>query len=142
MAQTVLALGATTVTASGCVWYLPALADLRAGPDRPVSRRRAAAACVSGWSTGGVIAVLLLLAEAWWIPCAAAAAGMLLTAGLRIGAAVARRTESRESARHWGELGPVRPSPPPDRSRYVVAVLFGTGLVAATVAAVLRVPGG
>ncbi|MEU8972002.1 hypothetical protein AB0D11_22465 [Streptomyces monashensis] len=141
MPQAVLALGATTVTASGRVWYLPALADLRAGVDRPGSRRRAAAACVSGWGTGGVIAVLLLPAEAWWIPCAAAAAGVLLTACLRIGAAAARRTESREAACHWGELGHAHPLPPPDRSRYVVAVLFGAGLVAATVAAILELPG-
>ncbi|OIK03709.1 hypothetical protein [Streptomyces monashensis] len=60
-----------------------------------------------------MIAVLLLLAEAWWIPCPAAVAGVLFTACLRIGAAVTRRTESREAARQWGELGRAHPSPHP-----------------------------
>jgi len=127
------------VTAAGWVWYVPALTDLRAGADRPRSRRRAAAACVSGWSTAAIVAVLLLLAGAWWIPCAAAVAGLLVTAVLRILAVVARRSEVREAARQWRELaGSGRPLPPADRSRYVVAVLVGTGLVAAAVTAAVR----
>lgn len=142
MPQAVLALGTAAVTASGSVWYLPALADLRAGADRTISRRSAAAACVSGWSTAGIVAVLMLLAEAWWIPCVAAVAGGLLSAGLRIHASVQRRAEVREAARQWGELGHGRPPRGTDRSRYVVAVLVGTGLVAATVTAAARVATG
>ncbi|GAA3820121.1 hypothetical protein [Streptomyces chiangmaiensis] len=142
MPQAVLALGVAAVTASGCVWYMPALADLRAGADRPVSRRRAAAACVSGWSTAGTVAVLLLLAEAWWIPRAAAVVGGLVSAGLRIRAAVLRRNEAGETARQWSELGHGRPLPATDRSRYVVAVLIGIGLAAAAVTAVVRVAAG
>ena len=139
MPQAVLALGTAAVTASGWVWYVPALADLRAGADRPLSRRDAAAACVSGWSTAGIVAVLLLLAEAWWIPCAAAVAGALVTVGLRIRAVVARRGEAREAARQWRELaGSGRPLPGVDRSRYVVAALVGTGLAAAVVTAAVR----
>ncbi|WP_225838582.1 hypothetical protein [Streptomyces sp. NK08204] len=141
MPQAVLALGGAMVTASGCVWYLPAFADLRAGADRPLSHRRAAAACVTGWTTTGIVAVLLLLAEAWWIPCAAAVAGGLLSAGLRIHAAVLRRDETREAARQWRELGHGKP-PVTDRSRYVVAVLIGTGLAAAAVTAAFRVAAG
>ncbi|MFD0505352.1 hypothetical protein ACFQ0G_25505 [Streptomyces chiangmaiensis] len=108
MPQAVLALGVAAVTASGCVWYMPALADLRAGADRPVSRRRAAAACVSGWSTAGTVAVLLLLAEAWWIPRAAAVVGGLVSAGLRIRAAVLRRNEAGKppaSGASWATAG-------------------------------------
>ncbi|MGN5381968.1 hypothetical protein ACQ4WX_47310 [Streptomyces lasalocidi] len=108
MPQAVLALGATTVTASGCVWYLPARADLRAGADRPVSRRTPRACCsrpargsVRRWHGGPGHAKPPAGGASW--------------------------------ARH--------PSPPPDRSRYVMTALFGTALVAATVAALLKLPG-
>ncbi|MFJ4326839.1 hypothetical protein ACIP3A_27430 [Streptomyces tricolor] len=142
MPYALLALGTATMTVSGCVWYVPALAVLRAGKDRPVSHQRAAAACLTGWSTLGTAAVLLLLTEVWWIPAAAAVTGLLLAAGLRIHAAALRRNEAREASRHWGELGQGRPLPESDRSRYVVAVLVGTGLVAAAVVAVVRVAAG
>ena len=42
MTHTVLAIGTAALTASGCVWYLPAIADLQAGADRPRSTRTAA----------------------------------------------------------------------------------------------------
>ncbi|MGW0144921.1 hypothetical protein ACWDVU_04845 [Streptomyces sp. NPDC003333] len=139
MPHAVLALGTATVTAAGWVWYVPAFADLRAGADRPRSRRTAAASCVSGWSTAAITAVLLLLTEAWWIPCGAAVAGLLVTAVLRTVAMVTRRREVREAACQWRELGGSgRPLPPADRSRYVVAVLVGTGLAAAAVTAAVR----
>ncbi|ANZ20980.1 hypothetical protein ACH4YO_15555 [Streptomyces noursei] len=64
LSPAVLALGATALSASGCVWYLPAAADLRAGSDRPVSRRLAAAACLTGRATVALSA--LLLAAASW----------------------------------------------------------------------------
>ncbi|MFJ3306337.1 hypothetical protein ACIPSA_25100 [Streptomyces sp. NPDC086549] len=135
MPQAVLALGCAATTVSGCVWYLPALADLRAGADRPASRRSAAAACLSGWSTTGFIAVLLLLAETWWIPSAAAVLGGAATAGLRIRAAVQRRRERHEAARHWAELRHDQPVPDPGRARKVIAAVIGLGLTAAAVLA-------
>ena len=141
MSRAVVALGLAAVTASGCVWYVPALADLRARADRPASRRTAAAACLSGWSTAGIVAVLLLVAEAWWIP--SAAAGAALTAALRVRAAVQRRREMREAARHWAELSRQVPRPGAARpSRTVVAVLLGAGLAAGSATAILRVAAG
>ncbi|MFI2206505.1 hypothetical protein ACH47Z_38290 [Streptomyces sp. NPDC020192] len=132
MAQAVLALGAATVTAAGCVWYLPALADLRAGSDRPVSHRRAAAACLSGWATLGVVAVLLLVSEAWWAPTVAAGVGAAVTLDLRVRAAVQRRREQRETARHWSELREDQRSPRDSRARMIiVALLIGFGLALA-----------
>ncbi|MEV5405764.1 hypothetical protein AB0L20_24685, partial [Streptomyces albidoflavus] len=44
MSHGVLALGGAALCLSGSVWYVPAWADLRAGPDRPASRRLAATA--------------------------------------------------------------------------------------------------
>ncbi|MFF0106007.1 hypothetical protein [Streptomyces hirsutus] len=135
MAHSVLALGAAVVTAAGSVWYLPALADLRAGADRPASRRTGAVACLSGWSTAAAVAVLLLLTDSWWPPCAAALAGATATTGLWTRAAVHRRRGAREAARFWEQLGWFGP---PERSRtaFVAAVLVG-GLAAATTTAAL-----
>ncbi|MFF3929331.1 hypothetical protein [Streptomyces hirsutus] len=133
MAHSVLALGAAVVTAAGSVWYLPALADLRAGADRPASRRTGAVACLSGWSTVAAVAVLLLLTDSWWPPCAAALAGATATTGLWTRAAVHRRRGAREAARLWAQLGW---SGPPGRSRTAfVAVVLTGGLVAATATA-------
>ncbi|MEU1179888.1 hypothetical protein ABZ464_19960 [Streptomyces sp. NPDC005820] len=136
MVQPVAALGVAMVTVSGCVWYLPALVDLRAGADRPDSRRTAAASCLSGWGTTGVIALLLLLVEMWWAPVAAAVTGAAVTAGLRGRAVVQRRRETRQAAHDWAEL---RADPRPvgtGRARHVVAVLLACGLcTAATMAA-------
>ncbi|MFJ1654342.1 hypothetical protein ACIOC2_23830 [Streptomyces sp. NPDC088337] len=136
MPHAVAALGAAALTTAGSVWYVPALADLRAGADRPESRRIAAAACVTGWAGAGALAVLLLIAEAWWTPVAAAAAGTVVATALRLHAAARRRREAREMADHWSHLGHV-PSPTgPSHSRNVVATVLGCGLVAAvTVAA-------
>ncbi|CAL9358986.1 hypothetical protein SUDANB145_00623 [Streptomyces sp. enrichment culture] len=138
MAHPVLALGLALVTASGCVWYLPALADVRAGADRPGSRRARAAACLTGWTTVAAVAALLPLTASWWPPCAAAGAGAVLTAGLWAHAAVRRRRESRETVRQWAALtqGPP-PAPGPYRPRYLFAALLGTGLAASTASAVL-----
>ncbi|MEV0181956.1 hypothetical protein AB0I54_22080 [Streptomyces sp. NPDC050625] len=133
MPQAVLAMGVAVTTASGCVWYVPALADLRAGADRPVSRRSAAAACLIGWGTAGCVAVLFLVAEGWWIPSAVAALGIAVTAALRIRAAVQRRRERHEVARQWTQLRHDQPPPDPGRARKAVAVLIGCGLTAASV---------
>ncbi|GAA4953861.1 hypothetical protein GCM10023238_20500 [Streptomyces heliomycini] len=98
MPQPVLALGCAAVTAAGCVWYLPALADLRAGADRPLSRRTAAIACLTGWGSLGTVALVLLVATTWWAPVGVAAAGGTAAAALRAGAAVRRAGEQREAA--------------------------------------------
>ncbi|MEU6072047.1 MULTISPECIES: hypothetical protein [Streptomyces] len=126
-------MGFAVTTASGCVWYVPALADLRAGADRPLSRRSAAAACLIGWGTAGCVALLLLVAEGWWIPSAVAAVGIAVTAGLRVRAAVQRRRERHEVARQWTELRHDQPPPDPGRGRRAVAVLIGCGPAAASV---------
>ncbi|GGY96738.1 hypothetical protein GCM10010300_45780 [Streptomyces olivaceoviridis] len=137
MPHAVLALGAATVTAAGCVWYLPALADLRAGADRPPAHRKAAEACLSGWATTGILAMLLLVCEEWWAPSGAALAGAAVTAGLRARAAVQRRRDLREAAHEWGELGRDRKPIDTGGARNVVALLLGTGLAAAVGAAAL-----
>ncbi|MFJ8112704.1 hypothetical protein [Streptomyces sp. NPDC096132] len=138
MIQPVAALGTAMLTVSGCVWYLPALADVRAGADRPDSRRSAAAACLSGWSTTGLVALLLFVVEAWWMPVAAAVAGAAATIGLRARAAVQRRREARQTARDWAELRTGRhPTTTDHLARNVVAALLTGGLLtAATTAAV------
>ncbi|MET9849124.1 hypothetical protein [Streptomyces ossamyceticus] len=97
MTHPVPALGTALVAVAGCVWWLPALATVRAGADRPDSLRGTAAACLSGWTTVAGTAVLLLVADPWWAPGAVAAAGAATTAGLRIRAAVRRRSEAREA---------------------------------------------
>ncbi|MDC2950506.1 hypothetical protein, partial [Streptomyces heilongjiangensis] len=99
MTHPVPALGAALVAASGCVWWLPALATVRAGADRPDSLRGRAAACLSGWTTVAGVAVLLLVADPWWAPGALAVVGAATTAGLRIRAAVRRGSEARETRR-------------------------------------------
>ncbi|MFI0537835.1 hypothetical protein ACH3VS_03000 [Streptomyces sp. WSLK1-3] len=144
MAHVVPGLGIALVTVSGCVWYLPALADLRAGDDRPVSRRTAAAACLTGWGTAAAVALLLLAGTAWPVPCAAAVAGAAGTAGLRIRAGVQRRCEARETARDWVAL---EPAPPPhgagrDRARRAFAGLLASGLAVAAATAALLVAAG
>ncbi|CAL2055363.1 MULTISPECIES: hypothetical protein [Streptomyces] len=138
MAHPVLALATTAVTAAGCVWYLPALADLRAGADRPVSRRVRAASCVTAWATAAAVAVLLLTTNPWTWPATAAATGTLLALALLISSALHHSRETREAATHWTELTPAQSPPTPDRTRYVVAVLLTTGLTTATIIGALR----
>ncbi|MBQ0827533.1 hypothetical protein [Streptomyces tagetis] len=133
----VLALGTAVVTASGCVWYVPALADLRAGTDRPVPARSAAAACLSGWSTAAALALLFLVADGWWTPGAVAGAGAALTAGLAARAAVHRRRGARETALTWAQLGRPRPQAGPAGGRGSVAAVLAAGLAAAAAVAVL-----
>ncbi|WP_063754963.1 hypothetical protein [Streptomyces sp. NRRL B-3229] len=139
MAQPVVSLGVALVTAAGNVWYLPALADLRAGADRPDSRRTAAAACLTGWTTLAVIAVLLLWGVPWRPTWVMAAAGATVTVALRIRAAAQHRHETRDITRHWVTLAPGRPQHGRSQhlSRYAVAALLGCGLVATTVTAVV-----
>ncbi|MEU5047430.1 hypothetical protein [Streptomyces griseorubiginosus] len=139
MAQPVVALGSALVTAAGSVWYLPAPADLRAGADRPHSRRTAAAACLTGWTTLAVIAVLLFCGVPWQPTWVTAAAGASVTVALRIRAAAQHHREARDITHLWATLAPSRPQHGRSRrpSRYAVAALLGCGLVATTVIAVV-----
>ncbi|MFJ9119559.1 hypothetical protein ACIRJO_28955 [Streptomyces sp. NPDC102394] len=141
MAQAVLAVGTALVTASGCVWYVPALVDLRAGADRPDSRRLAAAACLTGWGTAGLVTVLLSVVGTWWPVAGTVAAGAVATAGLRVRALVRRRDERREVARQWAALSPDPPrhGRADDSARYVFAALLGSALAVAAVAAAVAV---
>ncbi|MFF7902568.1 hypothetical protein ACFZCV_27825 [Streptomyces sp. NPDC007920] len=137
MPHAVAALGAAALTTADSVWYVPALADPRAGADRPESRRIAAAACVTGWAGLAALAVLLLVAEAWWTPVAAAVAG-----ALRLHAAARRRREAREMVHHWTHLGHVPSPTAPSHSRNVVVTVLGCGLVAAVTVAALHAASG
>ncbi|MFD3353629.1 hypothetical protein [Streptomyces fradiae] len=137
MAAGVLALGLGAVTASGCVWYLPALADLRAGADRPVSRRLSAAACVTGWATAAATALLLLLGVPARPLLAVAAAGAGAAIGLRLRVAVRRRREEREDAACWSALHAAPPRAGHRPARYAFAHGLGGGLALAVAAALL-----
>ncbi|WP_433342255.1 hypothetical protein [Streptomyces sp. CA-253872] len=102
MSAVVPALALGVLTASGCVWYVPALVDLRAGADRPVSRRLTALACLGGWGTAGLSAVLLLTGMPFVF--VVTGAGLLGSAALRLAAWVRSRAEAREDAARWAAL--------------------------------------
>ncbi|MET8702979.1 MULTISPECIES: hypothetical protein [unclassified Kitasatospora] len=117
MSHIVLAIGTAAITASGCVWYLPAIADLQAGEDRPRSARTAAAACVTWWACLALAGGLLLAVPAWQPAAQIALAGLVAGVLLRIRAHLQSRTEQREDTVRWALLDPnpaplpVRPSP-------------------------------
>ncbi|MFI2738507.1 hypothetical protein [Streptomyces sp. NPDC018711] len=137
MTAAVLALGIGAVTASGCVWYVPALVDLRAGADRPASRRLAATACVTGWATAGATALLLLAGVPGPFLLAAAAAGATASATTRAGAAVRRNREEREDTACWAALDSAPPRKTPRPPQHAVARRIGAGLAAAVGTALL-----
>ncbi|WP_055713000.1 hypothetical protein [Streptomyces torulosus] len=146
MTHPVPALGVALVAAAGCVWWLPALATVRAGADRPDSLRGTSAACLSGWATVAGMAVLLLVADPWWVPGAVAAAGTATTAGLRIRAAVRRRSEAREAlATQLRDVGRADPRSwltsraRMYRARNRFVTVLGVGLGAAVASALLPV---
>ncbi|MFI1566455.1 hypothetical protein ACH4ZX_25950 [Streptomyces sp. NPDC020490] len=144
MGRSVLALAAALVLFSGCVWYVPAVVDLRAGDDRPASTRTAAAACLTGWAAVAGVAVLLAATAVWWAPAGAAVAGAAATAGLRLRAGGQRRREARETASQLAalRLGPGTPPHGGRGARGVFAALVGSGLLGGTaVAACLIVAG-
>ncbi|MFE7561873.1 hypothetical protein [Kitasatospora sp. NPDC057500] len=117
MSHIVLAIGTAAITASGCVWYLPAIADLQAGEDRPRSSRTAAAACVTWWACLALAGGLLLAVPAWQPAAEIALAGLVAGVLLRVRAHLQSRTERREQAVRWALIDPgpapvpVRPSP-------------------------------
>ncbi|MFC0598809.1 hypothetical protein [Streptomyces palmae] len=134
MSHGVLALGVALLCASGCVWYLPAVAELRAGGDRPLSQRLTAAACLSGWGSVALVAPLLLTPAPWSTVAVLPAAGAVLTCVLAVRARVQRGWEEREDARHWAALGrPLTVSGPPPRRSFLV--WLSPGLLLAPVAA-------
>ncbi|MFE2111660.1 hypothetical protein ACFXAF_38185 [Kitasatospora sp. NPDC059463] len=117
MSHIVLAIGTAAITASGCVWYLPAIADLQAGDDRPRSARTAAAACVTWWACLALAGGLLLAVPAWQPAAQIALAGLVAGVLMRVRARLQSRTEQREAAVRWALIDPapaplpVRPSP-------------------------------
>ncbi|MFJ8162264.1 hypothetical protein ACIRBY_15215 [Streptomyces sp. NPDC096136] len=126
-------LGLAAVTAAGCVWYVPSLAELRAGADRPASRRLAAAGCLVGWSAVALL-VPLLSAPGWALPGAAVAvAGAAATVVLRLLAVAVRRREEREAAADWAALRLPDPLPGDggDRAASPGRVAAGLGLALA-----------
>ncbi|MCS0636721.1 hypothetical protein NX801_13835 [Streptomyces sp. LP05-1] len=110
------ALGLAAVAAAGCVWYVPSLADLRAGADRPASRRLAATGCLTGWSSVALLVPLLLLAPGW-AALGTAVAGAAATVVLRLRAVAVRRREEWEAAVDWAALRLPGPLPGDGRGR-------------------------
>ncbi|MFE0641163.1 hypothetical protein ACFW2Y_06065 [Streptomyces sp. NPDC058877] len=139
MTAAVFALGIGAVTASGCVWYVPALVDLRAGADRPASRRLAATACVTGWATAAVTALLLLAGAPGPLVLAGVVAGAAASVTVRVGAAVRRRREEREDAVCWAALAPTPPRASPRPEPYAFARRTVAALAAAVVLALLLI---
>ncbi|MEV0123274.1 hypothetical protein AB0I16_17385 [Streptomyces sp. NPDC050703] len=112
MSHTVLALGAAVLFASGCVWYVPATLDLRAGADRPDSRRASSWAALAGWGTAALLIPLLLLTSTWPVPGVTVATGALVTAVLAVRARRVRRREESDDLRRWATLSRA-PAPAP-----------------------------
>ncbi|MGW1195203.1 hypothetical protein ACWD4B_04995 [Streptomyces sp. NPDC002536] len=103
MSRTVLALGAAVIGAAGCVWYLPAVADLRAGDDRPPARRTAALACLTGWGTLAAVTLVLLAQAPWRVAGVVAAVGAVVASSLSVRAGALRRRD-RQEAEKWAAL--------------------------------------
>ncbi|MFE3942909.1 hypothetical protein ACFXPV_13720 [Streptomyces sp. NPDC059118] len=108
MSHGVLAVGAVALLASGNVWYLPAYVDLRAGQDRPRSRRPAAAAVLTGWGSAALTMALLLLPVAPVVAALPAVAGTTAVVSLTVRARLRRGQEQREEEARWSTLFPVR----------------------------------
>lgn len=134
MNHSVLAIATAALTAGGCVWYLPAIADLQAGADRPRSTRTAAAACVLGWATLALAGGLLLALGDWRPAAQLALAGLGGGVALWLRALRERRVEQREADERWIALD-AGPAPRPPRSGRSSAVgLAGWLVVGAAVA--------
>ncbi|MFD0265316.1 hypothetical protein ACFVGY_01785 [Streptomyces sp. NPDC127106] len=133
MSHPVPALAVAVLCASGCVWYVPAIADVRAGADRPASRRTAAAACLTGWGTAALVIPLLLASAPGALLAAVVGAGAASSAALLLHGRAQHGDEQREEARRWAELGCVR--------RVAVGRRPGRARVAWALAAATAVPG-
>ncbi|GAA2919220.1 hypothetical protein ACYCCF_01240 [Streptomyces argenteolus] len=117
MSHAVLALGVTVVCLAGNVWYLPACVDLRAGQDRPHSRRAVAAAVLAGWGSAALTALLLLTPVPLATVVVVAGAGALAVGWLGVLAGLRRRRERREMEACTGAFGPTR-NPPQGHVRF------------------------
>ncbi|GAA2780142.1 hypothetical protein RMN57_05475 [Kitasatospora sp. CM 4170] len=144
MSHTVLAIGTAAITASGCVWYLPAIADLQAGDDRPRSVRTAAAACVLWWAALALAGGLLLAVPAWQPAAQVALAGLVAGVLLRIRAFAQSRAERREDRLRWAMLdaGPVPRGPRPAAVALVGWLLVGLAVSSLGALSILLAGGG
>ncbi|WP_063804256.1 hypothetical protein [Streptomyces roseifaciens] len=141
MSHIVLAVGATAVTLAGSAWYLPAVADLRAGDDRPRSGRLAARACVTGWAALATVALLLFGPAPWQALCAVAGGGAVAGALLRSRARAHLARERRETEACWAALHPAPPAPGagPSRRAFLTWSLLGTVTASALAVTLLLV---
>ncbi|MEV6162494.1 hypothetical protein AB0L71_11330 [Streptomyces sp. NPDC052052] len=117
MTPGVLALGATVLCASGHVWYLPACIDLRAGQDRPRSRRLAAAAVLTGWGAAALAMFAALTPAGLYAAVPLGAAGTAATLSLAVRARLCRGGEQREAEARWAALFPARATAPGRRAK-------------------------
>ncbi|MFF2409524.1 hypothetical protein [Streptomyces sp. NPDC058092] len=108
MSHGVLAVGVVVLFASGNVWYLPAYIDLRAGQDRPRSRRLAAAAVLTGWGSAALTMLLLLMPVDPSMVALLTVAGTTAVVSLSVQAWLRRGLEQREEEARWSALFPVR----------------------------------
>ncbi|GAA3479051.1 hypothetical protein [Streptomyces yanii] len=104
MSHGVLALGVAVLCVSGNVWYLPACIDLRAGQDRPRSRRLVAAAVLAGWGSAALTMLLLLTPVTLSAVALVAVAGTITTVSLAFRARLSRGQEQREEEARWAAL--------------------------------------
>ncbi|MFF3129060.1 hypothetical protein ACFVRD_44135 [Streptomyces sp. NPDC057908] len=104
MSHGVLALGVAALCVSGNVWYLPACIDLRAGQDRPRSRRLAAAAVLAGWASAALTMLLLLMPVTLSAVALVAVAGTTTTVSLAVRARLCRGREQCEEEARWAAL--------------------------------------
>ncbi|MEU6238923.1 hypothetical protein [Kitasatospora sp. NPDC047058] len=144
MSHTVLAIGTAAVTASGCVWYLPAIADLQAGDDRPRSARTAAAACVVWWAALALAGPLLLAVPGWQPAARLALAGLVAGVLLRLRAFRQRQAELREDRLRWAVLdaGPAPRGPRPAALALLGWLLVGLAVSSLGAASILVSGGG
>ncbi|WP_406492003.1 hypothetical protein OG936_01640 [Streptomyces sp. NBC_00846] len=112
MSHGVLAVGVVVLFASGNVWYLPAYIDLRAGQDRPRSRRLAAAAVLTGWVSAALTVFLLLIPVDPGMAALLAVAGTTAVVSLTVQAWLRRSEEQREEEARWSVLFPARTADP------------------------------
>ncbi|GAA1088541.1 hypothetical protein [Kitasatospora arboriphila] len=106
MSHIVPAIGAAALAAAGNVWWLPALADLRAGDDRPRSARPAALGCLTWWLGTALTAVLWLTPAPGLLGLAVLAPAAVAGGALWFAGCVRREAELREAERTWAAVAP------------------------------------
>ncbi|WP_052391180.1 hypothetical protein [Streptomyces sp. NRRL B-24484] len=111
MSHIVPAIGAAALAAAGNVWWLPALADLRAGDDRPRSARPTALGCLAWWLGTALTAALWFTPAPGRLGLALLAPAALAGGALWFAGCVRRGAELREAARTWAALAPAAVPP-------------------------------